>query len=96
LYGRVRELLGLALGRAKGLDQAALSTQMGLNSYRVRVLWEQSGRFKSWELKEALRDLIHLQSGIVTGRLGKDAASVALEAWILKWGTGARTFVNRR
>jgi DNA polymerase-3 subunit delta len=95
LYGRVRELLGIALGRAKKMDQGGISAQMKLNPYRVKVLWDQSGRFKVVELKEALRDLIHLQAGIVTGRLGKDAAAVALEAWILKWGTRVKSLVNR-
>ena len=91
LYGRIRELLGIALGRAKGLKQETLSTELGLNPWRVKILWDQSGKFKAGELKEALRDLIHLQAGMVTGRLGKGAVPVALEAWIMKWGTRART-----
>ncbi len=96
LYGRVRELLGMCMGRAKGLDQGALSSQMGLNPYRVKVLWDQSGKYKASELKEALRDLIHLQAGMVTGRLGKDAVSVALETWLLKWTAPSKAGVYRK
>ena len=96
LYGRVRELLGMALGRAKGLDQGGLASELGLNSWRVKILWDQSGKFKVPELKEALRDLIHLQAGLVTGRVGKDATAIALEAWILKWGIGKKVVATRR
>lgn|GEM_PF-1179183 len=96
LYGRVRELLGMALGRAKGLDQGGLASELGLNPWRVKILWDQSGKFKVPELKEALRDLIHLQAGLVTGRVGKDATAIALETWILKWGTKSKTLGNRR
>jgi DNA polymerase-3 subunit delta len=95
LYGRIRELLGIALGRAKGLDQGALSSQMKLNPWRVKVLWEQSGKFSVAELKEALRDLIHLQASMVTGQLGKDAVAVGLETWILKWGTWTKSNMAR-
>jgi len=58
LYGRMRELLGISMGRAKGLDQAALASQLGLNPWRVKILWDQSGKYSPAELKEALRDLI--------------------------------------
>lgn len=95
LYGRVRELLGIALGRAKGMSQETLSSELGLNPWRVKILWDQSGKFKAGELKEALRDLIHLQAVMVTGRLGKDAVPVALETWIMKWGTRPKTHGNR-
>ncbi len=96
LYGRMRELLGISFGRAKGLDQAALASQMGLNPWRVKILWDQSGKYSPAELKDALKDLIHLQAGMVTGRLGKTAIPLALETWVLKWGTASSVSSNRR
>ena len=96
LYGRIRELLGLSLGRAKGMDQAALASQMGLNPWRVKVLWDQSGKYRPDELKAAMKDLIHLQAGMVTGKLSKEAVGVSLEGWIMKWGTAPKAGIRQR
>jgi hypothetical protein len=52
----------------------------------VQNLWAQAGSFNATELKEALKDLIHLQAGLVMGRVSKDAVKIQLEWWVLKWG----------
>jgi DNA polymerase-3 subunit delta len=85
-YGRIRELLMIALERVKGIGQAAVAEKLGLNSFRLKNLWEQSARYTATELKQALRDLIHLQAGVVTGRIGRCVLPVLFETWILKWG----------
>src|SRR5581483_9315147 len=85
LYGRVRELLLITLGRAKGWGQSDTAEKLGLHPFRLKTLWEQAGQYSSEELKKALTDLIHLQAGVVTGRLGKGVPKVYLETWILKW-----------
>lgn len=85
LYGRMRELLLVALGRAKGVSQADAAQKLGLHPFRLKALWDQSGQFTAEELKGALKDLIHLQAGVVTGRLGKEVPAVYLEMWVLKW-----------
>jgi DNA polymerase III subunit delta len=86
LYGRTRELLLIALGRAKGWSQPLLAEKLGLHPFRLKNLWEQSSQFTVEELKGALADLIHLQAGVVTGRLGKNTPTISLEWWVLKWG----------
>jgi len=86
LYSRVRELLMIALGRAKGWNQVLLAEKLGLHPFRLKTLWDQSSQYSAGELKEALLDLIHLQAGTVTGRLGKNVPAISLEWWILKWG----------
>ncbi len=86
LYGRIRELLMIASGRSRGLGQTQVSEKLGLSPFRLKNLWDQSGQFTVEELKEALRDLAHLQAGVVTGRLGKPAAKASIEWWVLKWG----------
>ena len=70
----------------RGYSQAALGEKLGVHPFRVKVLWEQAGQFSSEELRGALMDLIHLQAGVVTGRLGKRVPAVWMEWWILKWG----------
>jgi DNA polymerase III subunit delta len=86
LYGRVRELLLIALGRSKGWDQTATAENLGLHPFRLKSLWDQASQFSPDNLKKALLDLIHLQAGVVTGRLGKAVPQVYLECWVLKWG----------
>ncbi len=86
LYGRMRELLAVTLGRSKGMSQADAAQKLGLHPFRLKALWEQSDKFSTEELKGALQDLIRLQAGVVTGRLGKAVPAVYLEMWILKWG----------
>jgi DNA polymerase-3 subunit delta len=86
LYGRVRELLLVSAVKASGLGQDEAAKRMGIHPFRVKNLWGQSSQFKPDELKEAMKDLIHLQAGLVTGRVGKDASKVQLEWWVLKWG----------
>ena len=86
LYGRTRELLMIALGRSQGWDQGATAEKLGLHPFRLKSLWEQASQFSPEDLKSALLDLIHLQAGIVTGRLGKAVPPVYLEWWVLKWG----------
>jgi DNA polymerase-3 subunit delta len=86
LYGRVRELLMIALGRSKGWNQSEAAEKLGLHPFRLKSLWEQATRYSVSELKAALSDLIHLQAGVVTGRLGKDGYKALLEWWVLKWG----------
>ncbi len=86
LYGRVRELLLIALGRSKGWDHTKTSENLGLHPFRLKNLWDQASQFSTDELKSALMDLIHLQAGVVTGRLGKAVPSVYLECLVLKWG----------
>ena len=86
LYMRIRELLMIAQGRARGWNQQLVAEKLGLNPYRLKMVWDQSSQFTAAELKEALLDLIHLQAGVVTGRLGKNVPAVSLEWWILKWG----------
>ncbi len=95
LYGRIRELLAVALGRSKGMSQADAAQKLGLHPFRLKALWEQSGQFSTEELKGALRDLIRLQAGVVTGRLGKAVPAVYLEMWVLKWGK-KRPFTTHR
>lgn len=88
LYSRTRELLVVSLGRSKGLGQAELAGKLGIHPFRVKNLWEQAAHFSAAELKRALMDLIHLQAGVVTGRLGKNTPAVLLESWVLKWARG--------
>ncbi len=86
LYGRVRELLMIALGKSRGWDQSATAEKLGLHPFRLKSLWDQASQFSPEDLKGALLDLIHLQAGVVTGRLGKAVPAVYLEWWVLKWG----------
>ena len=86
LYGRVRELLLISLGRSKGWDQTTTAENLGLHPFRLKSLWDQASQFSPEELKSGLMDLIHLQAGVVTGRLGKVIPPVYLEWWVLKWG----------
>ncbi len=83
LYGRMRELLQISIGRSKGLDQTTLAHQLGLHPFRLKNLWIQSERFSTEELKRALKKLIQLQSGAISGRLGKEVVLISLENWIL-------------
>ncbi|HUO58092.1 MAG TPA: DNA polymerase III subunit delta [bacterium] len=86
LYGRIRELLMVACGRAKGWGQTQLTENLGLHPFRLKNLWDQAGLFTVEELKEAMTDLIHVQAGVVTGRLGKTVPAVLLEWFVLKTG----------
>ena len=86
LYQRMRELLLVSIGRSNGWDQGTAAQQLGLHPFRIKNLWDQSAYYSVTELKKAMNDLIHLQAGTVTGRLGKGAVAVTLEGWILKWG----------
>lgn len=86
LYQRFRELLLICLGREKGMGQTRAGEKLGLHPFRLKSLWEQSSQFTTGELKRALQDLIHLQAGVVTGRLGKGVPAVLLEWWVIKWG----------
>jgi DNA polymerase-3 subunit delta len=86
LYQRVRELLSIAVGREEGLNQSDLAQRLGLHPFRIKNLWEQAQKFSVEELKLSLKDLIHIQAGLVTGRLGKNTLRSLLEWWILKWG----------
>jgi DNA polymerase III delta subunit len=95
LYGRIRELLIITSARAQGLGQSQAAEKLGLNPYRLKILWDQSSQFTVEELKGSLKDLIHLQAGVVTGRLGKGVPKVWLESWILKWGKRQRTTAGR-
>lgn len=88
LYNRVRELLQIALGKAKGWGQSDVAQKLGLHPFRAKNLWEQATLFTPAELKAALGDIIHLQAGVVTGRLGKTVPKILLENWLLKWGKG--------
>ena len=95
LYGRMRELLAIGLARAKGAGQPEVAKDLGLPPFRLKNLWDQSSQFTVAELREAVRDLIHLQAGVVTGRLSRSAAKTTLEWWVLKWGRN-RIAVGRR
>jgi len=95
LYGRLRELLLINAARAKGLGQSEAAQKLALNPFRLKILWDQSSQYTVEELKEALKDLIHLQAGVVTGRLGKAIPQVWLEAWMLKWGKRQRMAGSR-
>jgi DNA polymerase-3 subunit delta len=86
LYGRMRELLLVAVGKASGLGQAQAAEALGLHPFRAKNLWEQAGHYTVDELKQAMKDLIHIQAGVVTGRLTKTVPTVLLEWWVLKWG----------
>jgi DNA polymerase-3 subunit delta len=86
LYGRMRELLLVASGKARDMGQDQVATKLGIHPFRAKSLWEQSGHFTVDELKEAVKDLIHVQAGVVTGRLSKKVPMVLLEWWVLKWG----------
>ncbi len=86
LYGRVRELLLISLGRSRGWSQTEVAEKLGLHPFRLKSLWDQSSQFSVGELKEALLDLIHLQAGVVTGRLGKNVSPISFETLILKSG----------
>lgn len=94
LYGRIRELLMIALGRAGGLSQATAAEKLGLHPFRLKTLWDQSSQFSVEELKGALMDLIHLQAGVVTGRLSRGVPAVYLEMWVLKWGRKRQSAVR--
>ncbi len=89
LYQRVRELLKVALLKSRGLSQPLAATELGLNPYRLKSLWEQAARFNAGELRGMLRELIELQAATVTGRLGKTGQTGAMEAWVLKRITGS-------
>lgn len=95
LYGRMRELLTINAARSKGLGQSEAAQKLGLNPFRLKIMWDQSSQFTVDELKDALKDLIHLQAGVVTGRLGKAVPKVWLENWILKWGKRQRVAGGR-
>lgn len=95
LYGRLRELLMIAAGKAKGLTQTNAAERLGIHPFRLKALWEQASQFSVEELKSALLDLIHLQAGVVTGRLGKGVPAVYLEMWVLKWGKKRQVAVHR-
>jgi DNA polymerase-3 subunit delta len=86
LYGRMRELLLVVTLKASGLAQSQAASKLGIHPFRVQNLWAQAGSFNATELKEALKDLIHLQAGLVTGRVSKDAVKIQLVWWVLKWG----------
>ncbi|HVZ80875.1 MAG TPA: DNA polymerase III subunit delta [bacterium] len=88
LYNRVRELLAVSIGRSQGWREMDVAQKLGMHPFRAKTLFEQSALFSPDELKEALKDLIHLQAGVVTGRLVKTVPKVVLENWILKWGKG--------
>jgi DNA polymerase-3 subunit delta len=96
LYGRMRELLLVSLGRAKGWAQAEAGEKLGLHPFRLKSLWDQAAQYPVEDLKGALRDLIHLQAGVVTGRLGKAVPPVFLECWLLKWGKRQPSAVSRQ
>lgn len=95
LYGRIRELLMIALGKAKGLTQSNAAEKLGLHPFRLKTLWEQSSQFTVEELKSAMLDLIHLQAGVVTGRLSRGVPAVYLELWVLKWGRKRQLTAHR-
>jgi len=84
LYGRVRELLAIADARARGVKQPDVAVELGLNAFRFKNLWEQAILFKVDELKVMLKELVEIQSAVITGRLGKTGYTRALEAWILR------------
>jgi DNA polymerase-3 subunit delta len=86
MYQRMRDLLGLAAGKAEGLNQADMTQRLGLHPFRVKSLWEQANQYSSDELKQAMNDLIQIQAGLVVGRIGKTGLSTLLEWWIVKWG----------
>ncbi|HVM32779.1 MAG TPA: DNA polymerase III subunit delta [bacterium] len=86
MYQRIRDLLGISAGRAEGLGQSELAQRLGLHPFRVKSLWEQAGQFSAKELRDALRDLIRIQAGLVTGRVGKNGLATLLEWWVVKWG----------
>jgi DNA polymerase-3 subunit delta len=86
MYQRVRDLLGIAAGKAEGLNQSDLAQRLGLHPFRVKSLWEQAGQFTNRELKEAMNDLIRIQAGLVTGRVAKNTLAALLEWWVVKWG----------
>jgi DNA polymerase-3 subunit delta len=94
LYNRVRELLAVAIGRGQGWKEMDVAQKLGMHPFRAKTLFEQSALFTPGELKEAMKDLIHLQAGVVTGRLGRTVPKVVMENWILKWGK-ARTAPGR-
>ncbi|HJT25402.1 MAG TPA: DNA polymerase III subunit delta [bacterium] len=95
LYGRMRELLMIALGKAKGLTQSNAAEKLGLHPFRLKTLWDQASQFSTEELKSALMDLIHLQAGVVTGRLSRGVPAVMLEMWVLKWGRKRQLTAHR-
>lgn len=86
LYGRMRELLSIASTKAAGMGQSEAAEKLGLHPFRLKNLWDQSGQFTVDELKQAMKDLIHIQAGVVTGRLTKTVPVILLEWWVLKWG----------
>lgn len=86
MYQRIRDLLSVSAGKAEGLGQSDLAQRLGIHPFRVKNLWEQSGQFSQLELQAALNDLIRIQAGLVTGRVGKNALTALLEWWVVKWG----------
>ncbi|MGH7739760.1 MAG: DNA polymerase III subunit delta, partial [bacterium] len=86
MYQRIRDLLSVSAGKAEGLGQSDLAQRMVIHPFRVKNLWEQSGQFTQLELRAALNDLIRIQAGLVTGRVGKNALTAILEWWVVKWG----------
>ncbi len=83
LYGRMRDLLQISIGRSEGLDPSALTSKLGIHPFRLKNLWSQSERYSTEELKRFMKKLIYLQFGVVTGRLGKEVVGPAIENWIL-------------
>jgi len=86
MYQRTRDLLGLAAGKAEGLNQADMAQRLGLHPFRVKSLWDQANQFSNEELQQAMNDLIQIQAGLVVGRIGKTGLFTLLEWWIVKWG----------
>lgn len=86
LAGRFKELLAMAALQEDGIVESEAAARLRMHPFRVRNLWAQARRFKVPELEKALRDLIRLNSGQMTGRLSKTALGRGLERWLLCWG----------
>jgi len=86
LYGRMRELLMVASAKTSGISQSQAAEALGMNPWRLKNVWDETGHYTVEELKAAIQDLIHIQAGVVTGRLTKTVPAVMLEWWVLKWG----------
>jgi len=84
LYQRCRELFVVALAKARGMSQPTAAQELGLHPFRLKNLWEQASNYRPEELKGMVRELVELQAATVTGRLGKNGQTQALEAWLLK------------
>jgi DNA polymerase III delta subunit len=83
LYQRIRDLWCIQISERNETSPSLCST-LGMHPFRVKKLLEEAKLFSVQELELMLLDLIHIQMGIVSGRVTSSSVLPALELCILK------------